>query len=318
VETWRPYTSCYVGLVGLAGAGLATQQHDTVRLLAAWAIPTAGWLAGLYGGDYFDRDLDAIAKPQRPIPSGRMPAKLALGCMIGLIAVGAVVTLALNWHAVALVAAAAVLGVSYNTYFKARGISGNIVRGMLTSFAFLFGVLMIGDHVTIRLVVASAVFWLHDAASNLVGTLRDVEGDAAGGYHTLPVLHGIGLAIRVVAVLVLAWTALAVSLPAIVPRAPDALFVLMLAVAIAVSITVVMLLAWQGERLAREFALAMHEVICVERVVLAASLVAWGCGEGAALAVTVPAVAITLSAQRVLRSKHEFDPAALSPNLANL
>lgn len=318
LETWRPYTSCYVGLVGLAGAGLATERHDAARLAAAWAIPTAGWLAGLYGGDYFDRELDAVAKPQRPIPSGRMPAKVALSCMIGLVAAGAVATLLLNWHAVALVAAALVLGVSYNAYFKARGIAGNVVRGSLTSFAFLFGVLMTGDHLSGPLLAASAVFWLHDAASNLVGTLRDIDGDAAGGYRTLPVLHGIRLTVRVIAALVLGWTVLALVLPSFLARSVDPLSVVLLLSAVAAAVSVVAMLLRQGDGLNRMYALAMHEVICVERVVLAGALVSWGCGAAVALWVTAPAVAITFSAQHALRSKHEFDPAALAPGPANL
>lgn len=310
VETWRPYTSCYVGLVGLAGASLATERHDAVRMAAAWAVPTVGWLAGLYGGDYFDRELDAVAKPQRPIPSGRLSARTALGCMIALVAIGAVGALAVNWHAIALVALALVLGISYNAYFKARGLAGNIVRGALTSFAFCFGVLATGDHLTVRLAGLSAVFWLHDAGSNLVGTLRDVEGDAAGGYRTLPVRIGIGRTVRVISVLVIGWSALAVAGPLFVPREPGPAFAALLTAAIAAGYAVVGLLIRAGAGLTRAFALSLHEVICVERVVLAGALVAWGAGGVPAAAVTLPAAAVTYWAQRTLRAKHEFDPAA--------
>jgi len=95
METWRPYTLFYPGLVGLSGAGLASDHVSALRLLGSWLVPTLGWIAGLYGGDYFDRTLDAAAKPHRPIPSGRISPRTALasaitcvlvGCAIGVLA----------------------------------------------------------------------------------------------------------------------------------------------------------------------------------------------------------------------------------------
>src|SRR6185437_3897082 len=93
LETWRPYTLWYVGLVGLAGAALVAGPHHPWRLLGAWAAPTLGWLGGHYLGDYFDRELDAGSKPHRPIPSGRLAARTALLCGAGCFAALAVLAL---------------------------------------------------------------------------------------------------------------------------------------------------------------------------------------------------------------------------------
>lgn len=310
VETWRPYTSLYVGLVGLGGAALSPGPHAPSRMAAAWAIPTLGWLAGLYGGDYFDRKLDAIAKPHRPIPSGRLRPGVALGCMIGFVAAGAVWTLVLAWPAVLLVALALGIGLSYNNYFKARGLSGNLVRGLMTSIAFLFGAMMTGHGLTGALVLTSLVFCLQDGASNLVGTLRDVDGDRAGGYNTFPVVHGIRASVGVIATLWFSWTALAAALPALTGRQATAGYAVTLALASAAAGTVALLLARQGAGLSRRFALSMHEVLCLERIVLAVALIAWGAGAALGAAVGVPALAITWISQRTLRKRHEFAPAS--------
>lgn len=310
VETWRPYTSLYVGLVGLGGAALSPGAHAPSRMVAAWAIPTLGWLAGLYGGDYFDRRLDAIAKPHRPIPSGRLRPGVALGCMIGLVAAGAIWTLIIAWPAVFLVALALGVGLSYNNFFKARGLSGNLVRGLMTSIAFLFGAAMAGHGLTGALAATSLVFWLQDGASNLVGTLRDVDGDRAGGYNTFPVVHGIRASVRVIAVLWFLWTALAASLPALTGRPAGAGYVFTLTLASAMAGTVVLRLARQGAGLSRQFALGMHEVLCLERIVLAVAMIAWGAGAELGAAVGVPALAITWISQRTLRKRHEFDAAS--------
>lgn len=309
IETWRPYTSCYVGLVGLAGAALALEAPAGWRLFAAWAIPTVGWLAGLYGGDYFDRELDAVAKPQRPIPSGRLRPGTALGCMITLIAFGAVWTILLNWHALVLVAVATAVGLSYNGFFKARGLAGNLVRGCLTSCAFLFGSMLALDHLSVPLVLVSLVFCFQDSGSNLVGTLRDIDGDEQGGYRTLPVRRGVSVTVRTVGVLVAGWSALALVTPALIPRTPNAAFGVLLAAAMMLSWLVVVLLYRARMNLSRRYALRMHEVLCLERILLAGALLALGGNTGLAIAVAVPALAITWSAQLKLRGRNEFDPA---------
>src|SRR5579884_767966 len=139
VQTWRPYTMWYAGLVGMAGASLVTEQQNAWRLIAAWAGPTLGWIYGHYLGDYLDRRLDAISKPQRPIPSGRLRPGSALWS--GLICLGGAgcIGLMLNWRTLVLVLVAAVGIAAYNGLFKARGLAGNSVRGALTAVAFLFG-----------------------------------------------------------------------------------------------------------------------------------------------------------------------------------
>ncbi len=310
VETWRPYTSLYVGLVGLGGAALSPGVHAPSRMAAAWAIPTLGWLAGLYGGDYFDRELDAIAKPHRPIPSGRLRPEVALGCMIGFVAAGAISTLLLAWTAVFLVGLALAIGLSYNNYFKARGLSGNLVRGLMTSIAFLFGAMMTGHGLTGALAATSLVFCLQDGASNLVGTLRDIDGDREGGYNTFPVVHGIRASVNVIGVLWFLWTALAALLPTLTDRPVTAAYALTLALASSTAGVVVLRLARQGTGLTRQFALGMHEILCLERIVLAVALIVWGAGAGLGVAVGVPALAITFISQRTLRKRHEFAPAS--------
>ncbi|MWB99704.1 SCO3242 family prenyltransferase [Agromyces seonyuensis] len=62
-----------------------------------WLLPLAS--AAIYSGgmalnDYADRRLDALERPERPIPSGRIAPRTALGIAIGLEAVGVVLAAA--------------------------------------------------------------------------------------------------------------------------------------------------------------------------------------------------------------------------------
>jgi geranylgeranylglycerol-phosphate geranylgeranyltransferase len=315
VETWRPYTSCYVGLVGLAGASLGASHPALGGLVAAWAIPTMGWLAGLYGGDFFDRRLDAISKPQRPIPSGRISPATALGCMIALIGAAAVWTVLLNWRALIVVAVATAVGLSYNGFFKSRGLAGNIVRGCLTAFAFAFGALVAGGGggsgasgagVSGPVVAVAAIFALQDSDSNLVGTLRDIDGDRAGGYETFPVRHGVPPAIQAIATLVGCWSLLALAAPDLTGRPWAIGYAVPIAAAMVMSWSVVARLWRQRDSVTPPFALRMHEWLCLERVILASSFVALGGHPALASGIGLPALAVTWRAQVSLRARHEF------------
>jgi 4-hydroxybenzoate polyprenyltransferase/geranylgeranylglycerol-phosphate geranylgeranyltransferase len=252
-----------------------------------------GWVAGLYGGDYFDRRLDAISKPQRPIPSGRMGPGTALACMIGLIAAAAGLSVVLNWHVLILVGIATAVGLSYNGHFKAKGLVGNLVRGSMTAFAFTFGVLVADGRISVWLIAVAVVFLLQDTSSNLVGTLRDLTGDRAGGYLTYPVRRALCVAF-------------------LGGRHPTTPFLAAALVAMAMSWLVVVRLRQARAAMSRPFALRMHDVLSNERIVLAAAFAAWGLGTLPAVAVAIPALAVTWLGQRTLRARHEFPGAAVS------
>jgi len=305
LETWRPYTACYVGLVGLAGAQLADPSAGFGRSLAAWGIPTLGWIGGLYGGDYFDRRLDAEAKPHRPIPSGRMPAGAALAGLIVCSAAGAVLSLLLNWRTVLLVLAALVVGIAYSTVFKGRGLSGNLVRGSMTAFAFLYGAMMTDQLPPARLLPLALVFLLHDTASNLVGAVRDIDGDSRGGYQTYAVRHGVARSVRVIAALLALAYALALAGPATIHRNWSTAFATELLIAGASAAWAIVPL-FQLTGPARRPAYQAHAVLVMTRILLAGAFVVWTLGAPVGVPIVAAALAATWISQRLLRERHEF------------
>jgi geranylgeranylglycerol-phosphate geranylgeranyltransferase len=310
LQTWRLYTLWYVGFVGLAGAGLSPGPHDGIRLFAAWAVPTLGWLGGHYLSDYFDRDLDAIAKPHRPIPSGRLPARTALAC--GVLAMLAVAVLAVltGWRTslIAVLAVAAVL--AYGLKLKALGIAGNLVRGALGALALLYGAACAPPFGWAVLVPFVAAFWLHDTCSNLVGTLRDVDGDRAGGYRTLPVTHGtatgarVALGLYVLTLLAAAWGGLA---------ADGGWYFAGLAGVAAFGLAAVLPLLRRQDQLAAREALRAHELLVLERMCLAAAVISLGLAALPAVLLLIPALTLTWWSQRVLRSWYEFGGTEQAP-----
>jgi geranylgeranylglycerol-phosphate geranylgeranyltransferase len=314
VQTWRPYTLWYIGLVGLAGCGLASPRPVWWHLADAWAAPTLGWIGAHYLGDYFDRQLDAMAKPHRPIPSGRLTPAAAVACGLCCLAGVGLLAAATGW-ATGLVAVAAAAGaVGYSRWLKAHGLAGNLIRGALGALALCYGALAAGPAPSIGWPFLPFVlaFWAHDTASNLVGTMRDVAGDRAGGYQTMPVRHGRKAAGRT-ALLLYAAALLASLLGALAQagRAGSAaarFSVLLLAAAVLGAAAFWILFGRRGQADARA-ALRAHEMLVLERLVFAAGPISLGLGLPTAVAVLVPALTLSGWAQARMRSAYELGPA---------
>ncbi|MGW2801568.1 SCO3242 family prenyltransferase [Streptomyces sp. NPDC001269] len=69
----------------LAGAAAAGRRPDLSTAALAASSVCLYW-AGMALNDWADRDLDAVERPERPIPSGRVAAPVALGTAVALTA----------------------------------------------------------------------------------------------------------------------------------------------------------------------------------------------------------------------------------------
>lgn len=120
------------------------------------------YLSGIALNDYFDREQDARERPFRPIPSGRVSAKMALGLGLGMLAAGA----ALGWTAAAVsgdVRAGIVVTLLAGAIFLYDGVAkrtplGPVVMGACRMLNVLLGMsVSIGPWTAPYLVVAGGI-----------------------------------------------------------------------------------------------------------------------------------------------------------------
>jgi geranylgeranylglycerol-phosphate geranylgeranyltransferase len=308
IETWRPYTSLYVGVLALSAAILweGTFLPLPVAVLI-FVAPTIGWLAGLYGCDYFDRDLDKWQKAHRPLPSGRISEREAFVCMMVCMYLGFVASAWLGFVNLLLAGAAMAAGVGY-TIVKSHAFLGNVIRGMNGGLTVLFGMVAAGgsavlSHHVQLLLALPLLFFFHDITTNLTGTIRDIEGDRAGNCITVPIKYGIQAAVRMVIGLVILWELMAALLPILLPlRRLD--FYLMYIVALSMAILALVALVRRPED--RAAALLAHKYFVVERILLAGTLLAGAVGLLPAALIVTPLIGLTLWSQAKLRNRHEF------------
>jgi 4-hydroxybenzoate polyprenyltransferase len=145
--------SGYRGYVELVRpANVATALAD---VLAGYAVAGMGdpgllaWLllstACLYAGgvvlnDVFDRDLDRIERPERPIPSGRVSTRAAAGLGTFLLAAG-VLSATFATPAAGIVAGAtAACVLLYDAWGKRQGLLGPVNMGLCRALNLLLGI----------------------------------------------------------------------------------------------------------------------------------------------------------------------------------
>lgn len=172
--------------------------------------------AGFAINDYFDRESDAVIKPKRPIPSGALSLKQVMAISSVLFASGLVMAALINWLSFAIIAVDSLLLLVYSYMVKRKsGFIANILVGILTGTAFMYGQATISNPATVNLVSLS----LYPIAFGTIGgnVLRDIlslDGDSKVGYPTLPQKIGSVSAAKVGAIFFLL-TGLLAPLPAL-------------------------------------------------------------------------------------------------------
>ncbi len=193
IELSRPGNSI-MAAVFTAVVILMAGAPDPALILAAAAIVTASTAGGNAINDYFDRDIDAINKPNRPIPSKRIKSGIALGFSVILFALSIMMSAFLierSFFAFLIVVINIFLLVSYAVKLKKTGFIGNIVVSYLTGSTFIFAGAVVNTYESwlIGAILAVCAFFI-TAGREISKNMEDVEGDRTLGAKTLPIVLG--------------------------------------------------------------------------------------------------------------------------------
>ena len=144
--------------------------------------------AGFAINDYFDRESDAVIKPKRPIPAGALSLKQVVAVSGVLFTVGLIMASFINLLSLAIIAVDSLLLLIYSYLVKRKsGFVANILVGILTGTAFLYGEATITSPASISLISISLYpIAFGTVGGNVVRDILSLEGDSKVGYPTLP------------------------------------------------------------------------------------------------------------------------------------
>lgn len=192
--TWFPPMWAYACGVISTGESIEMNWGKVI-----WGIVLAGPMVCACSqacNDWFDRHVDAINEPGRPIPSGRMPGQWGLGLAVAWTLLSLLWAWGLGVWAFRAAALGLVLAWAYSApplRFKQNGWIGNAACALsYEGLAWLTGAaVMLGNHYPNRAIVAFAL--LYSVGAHGIMTLNDfkaIEGDRLMKVNSLPVLMG--------------------------------------------------------------------------------------------------------------------------------
>ena len=199
--TWFPPMWAY--LCGFVSAGRPLDGHVVPLLVGVVLAGPLVCATSQAVNDWFDRHVDAINEPDRPIPSGRIPGRwgLMIGVAWSVLSLGVAATLG------PVVLGAAVLGLGFAWAYsapplrlKTEGWAGCAATGLsyetlpwITGAAVMAG----GGWPDARVLVVAALYGIGAHGIMTLNDFKAVEGDRALGIRSLPVRHGVAPAARI-------------------------------------------------------------------------------------------------------------------------
>jgi geranylgeranylglycerol-phosphate geranylgeranyltransferase len=212
LEILRPFNCIMAGFAAIIGILIAkgfAVEAAVLIFLAVFLITGAGNVVN----DYYDREIDAVNRPKRPIPSGRISPKSALNYSLVLFAAGCLLASLVNQLCLLVAAFNSVILFFYARNLKTTPLAGNLCVAYLTGSTFLFGGATAGQVGLLANKVPFLLSFLATMSREIAKDIEDVEGDRLGGAKTLPILAGEKLSAALAAAFGLAAVGLSILMP---------------------------------------------------------------------------------------------------------
>ncbi|MDA0226566.1 MAG: chlorophyll synthase ChlG [Proteobacteria bacterium] len=214
--TWFPPMWAFACGVVASAAPMSGQWH--LLLLGVLLAGPMVCATSQAVNDWFDRHVDAINEPHRPIPSGRIPGRWGLYLALLWTVLSLVVGLALGPVGLLATALALALAWAYSApplRLKANGWWGNAACGIsYEGIAWLTGAAIMAGGVwpESRSLLLAALYSVGTHGIMTLNDFKAIDGDRRMGVRSLPVQLGVQRAARVACAIMLLPQAVVVGL----------------------------------------------------------------------------------------------------------
>ena len=138
--------------------------------------------------DYFDHKIDAINKPNRPIPSGRISLNAAKIYSVALFVIGTILAFIIGLLPGLIALFTSVVLILYAYNLKKMPLIGNAAVSFFIGLTFAFGAVVVGE--PLLSILGFSPFFI-TMMREIVKDMEDMEGDKEEGARTLPILYGL-------------------------------------------------------------------------------------------------------------------------------
>jgi geranylgeranylglycerol-phosphate geranylgeranyltransferase len=187
----RPVNSFMVGIAIIVGAAITggLQLLNNLTLLL-FSFITGFTLTGasMAINDYYDRDIDFINEPHRPIPSGRISPQSAIIFTALLSVIGLYASWRISLGALVIAVFAWTVMMVYSIWGKKTGFLGNLMVSSCIALPFIYGGVLSGQ--LWSSFSFSLLAFLSNTGREVTKGIVDIQGDRAAGVKTVAVKNG--------------------------------------------------------------------------------------------------------------------------------
>ncbi len=150
--------------------------------------------AAMAVNDYYDREVDAINEPQRPIPSGAVTPKEALAVAFAFTLAGLTIAVSTanrpNWQCLTVATISWLIVVLYVTKGKRTGLPGNLLVSSCIALPLFYGSLIVEKGISPITTLFAAMIFLSNTGREITKGIVDKKGDRQAGIKTIAVIYG--------------------------------------------------------------------------------------------------------------------------------
>jgi geranylgeranylglycerol-phosphate geranylgeranyltransferase len=184
-----------IGFAVIVGEFIAS---PVVTVRAAFYGFMTGFLllaASMILNDYFDREIDAINEPDRPLPSGKVGSTEALSFALVLGALGLLAAQNTGIATLLIAIFSLLIMISYNARIKKTGLLGNVFVSLNVAIPFIYGGFAVGK-TNWALAIFALLAFLSSVGREIVKGISDVPGDMSRGVKSVAATKGTATAAK--------------------------------------------------------------------------------------------------------------------------
>ncbi len=193
IQLIRPINCVMMGFAVFVGVILAHPVFLSSLLVNIIFGFNTGFLltaAAMTINDYYDRKIDAVNEPSRPIPMGLVSTNEALILFFSVSVAGFIFALLTSVLCLIVSVISWLIVVTYVTVGKRTGLLGNFLVSICVAIPFIYGSIIVLDEIVLSVFIFAFMAFLSNTGREITKGIVDVEGDKKEGVKTIAVRYG--------------------------------------------------------------------------------------------------------------------------------
>ena len=189
----RPINCIMMGFAVFVGSILSNPVFASINWINILFGFGTGFMltaAAMIINDYYDRTIDAINEPSRPIPSGLISTREALLLFFVVSMIGFVFAYFTSVLCLLVACISWIIVVVYVTVGKKSGLPGNFLVSTCVAIPFIYGSIIVLDIIVSSVLIFAFMAFLSNTGREITKGIVDVKGDKAESVKTIATIFG--------------------------------------------------------------------------------------------------------------------------------